>query len=70
MIGAVTFCVDCDHSIQSGPPWRWECRKHERHESFGFVTKTKWDKFSPFMYCNSVNGGNCLLFEPRKEIPE
>lgn len=66
----VTFCDECEHSDRIGPPWQWLCRQHERHESFGFVTQTIWDKFSPFLRCNDVNGGMCKLFNPEKEKSE
>ena len=63
------FCEDCDHlhSDRKKHPAYWMCLKHKRAEGFGFVTKTKWDSFPPYMYCQHINSGLCPLYEPRKD---
>ncbi len=66
----LTYCVDCDNlsEIQSGHPRYWMCLKFPRLiEGFGHVTKNGWDKAPPYMFCININGGNCPLFEPKKE---
>ena len=68
---AETICTDCEHisELQSGHPRYWMCLKHPRkNDGFGNVTHTTWDKASPYMYCVDINGGECPLFEPKKEI--
>ena len=62
------WCEDCEHQHpdRGGHPRYWMCLKHKRTQSFGFVTRTKWDKFAPYLYCSDVNDGLCPLFERKK----
>lgn len=67
MSDGITYCAKCQHHSRpskSAPPWRWMCVKHPRLEGFGFVTEDTWDDAPPFLYCVSVNGGRCPLYEP------
>lgn len=64
-----TICEECEHSHPENKhrqPYSHMCMKFPRMEGFGFVTRTRWDKFDPWMYCVGINGGACPLFEERK----
>jgi hypothetical protein len=43
------------------------CKRHPRHEGYGFVRRGEWDDFPPFLFCRDVNGGGCPLFEPKRD---
>lgn len=65
-----TYCESCDHvsrAREGTPSYRWLCLKHPNDAGFGFVTREFWDKDDPYLRCVNVNGGNCPLFEKRKE---
>lgn len=68
-----TFCRDCDHVVEETrkrSPHGWLCAKHKRLEGQGFVDPGLWIELEPFLKCSAVNGGLCLLFEPRRERNE
>lgn len=62
------YCEDCENmhpDSRSGPSYRAFCMKFPRPNQGGYVTRTKWDKDSPFTLCNRINQvGYCPLFEP------
>jgi hypothetical protein len=39
-------------------------------EGQGFVDPDLWIEMEPFLKCSVVNGGLCLLFEPRRVNPD
>lgn len=57
----------CDHYMPASYPARDMCAKHPRLEGFGYVRKSVWDNFPPFLFCINVNGGICYLYEPKRE---
>jgi hypothetical protein len=62
----ITYCADCANCLRptkTAPPWKWLCLMHPRIEGYGFVTRTTWDTFEPYLYCRDCNGGRCVLFE-------
>ncbi len=65
-----TFCNECDHVEPSSrkklPPY-WLCMKHPRLEGMGFVAPNLWAEMEPHMRCVNINGGNCPLWEPRRQ---
>ncbi len=72
-MGEVTYCEDCDHM----DPWSRKgnsryalCTKFPRMTGAGFVSKDKFDKDSPYNYCNAINLGHCPLWEPIKGEPK
>ncbi len=64
---AETWCETCDFYMGGRYPARDMCQKHPRSEGFGFVRKEQWDDFPPYLFCKDVNGGQCPLFEPKRE---
>jgi hypothetical protein len=68
-----TFCRDCDHVVEDTrkrSPHQWLCGRHKRLEGQGFVDPDLWIEMEPFLKCSVVNGGICLLFEPRRVNPD
>ena len=66
-----TLCIECDHCMQEGKPWNWRCLKHPRIFREGWVTEDGYDDGNaPYLRCNAVNGGACVLWEPKREAPE
>ena len=64
------YCEDCDNvesTSRKGPTYRWLCLKHPNKRGVGFTTKNQWDKDAPYLYCHRVNGGECNLFERKKD---
>ena len=64
-----TFCEDCDHVVVESrkrlPP-QWLCSKFPRMEGMGYVAPNKWAEMEPFMRCVNINGGECPMFERRR----
>ncbi len=71
MVDGPTYCEDCDcvtEETRKQAPWSWLCMKHINvWDGFVYVTKNTWDKQAPYLKCSAVNGGACLLFEPKRE---
>jgi hypothetical protein len=68
----VTFCEECDwvHTdSRKQHPGRWLCVQHRRVPGGSFVAPKGWVEHEPYLRCVNVNGGMCLLFEPRRENP-
>lgn len=65
-----TLCKDCDFvetESRKQADYRWLCIRHKRlGPKHRFVTDTLTLKDPPYLYCVDVNGGFCLLFEPRR----
>ena len=70
----VTKCQHCDHvhpETRGKAPYLWRCLKHPRITRVGWVTEDGYDDGNaPYLRCQDVNGGLCLLFEPKREPPE
>lgn len=70
----VTICTHCEHMHPASPkdsPRFAMCMKFPRKtRPEGFVTEDKWDDRGPYMYCVFINGGDCPLFEPKREEPK
>jgi hypothetical protein len=67
-----TLCENCDwvHSdSRKQHPGRWLCVQHRRVPGGSFVAPKGWVEHEPYLRCVNVNGGMCLLFEPRRETP-
>lgn len=65
-----TFCEECEHmhpDSRKAPSSRAMCIKFPRMSGAGFVSLDKWDKDAPYMLCRDINGGNCPLFETRRD---
>jgi hypothetical protein len=65
-----TLCEECDwvHAdSRKQHPGRWLCVQHRRIPGGSFVAPKGWVEHEPYLRCVNVNGGMCLLFEPRRE---
>lgn len=66
----ITHCSNCDNvteDTRKRQSYYWTCIKHKRVASTQFVAEGLLDQDSPYLRCSAVNGGACLLFEPKRE---
>lgn len=64
----VTLCGECEHVHDKKlAPYAWLCILHPRLPAYdGFLTKDTHERQEPYLRCATVNGGKCVLYEPRR----
>ena len=65
-----TFCEDCKHldpDHEKKQPHQVYCMAHKRGEGYGFIYRTVWAKFPPYLYCKDLNSGHCPMFERKDD---
>lgn len=67
-----TYCRDCDNphpdTRKPDEPWKWRCLRVPVKPGYGYVSPD-FSPSPPYARCIDVNGGDCTMFEPRREAP-